>query len=193
MPSLMSAHDRQYQFFETPPHYIAALFSEVNIFGRVYEPCVGEGAIADALRTLPSVRKVYTNDIDWKRKADTHVDARLIAPFSPAFDWHVTNPPFSDELEILQNSLAQCPNVAFLARLSFLEPTEDREEFLSEKPPNQIIVLPRYSFRPNDAGRKQTDSVTCCWLVWFEHREPRRTRIIGRGASHAEAILRGLV
>src|SRR5690348_14373268 len=66
----------EYDAYMTPPHYIAALLSEVNIFGSVCEPCVGDGAIADALRTLPSVRRVATNDIDKKRKADSHFDAR---------------------------------------------------------------------------------------------------------------------
>lgn len=184
---------RLLDFYETPPHYIAALLGEVNIFGRVYEPCVGDGAIADALRRLPSVRKVITNDIDKKRKADTHSDAREGYAWPKEFDWAATNPPFSDELVILENALSATPNVAFLARLSFLEPTEDREGFLGEHPPSQIIVLPRYSFRPNDDGKKQTDSVTCAWLVWMQDRQPRRTRIVGRGRAQAEAVLGGLM
>ncbi len=187
---------RELDFYETPSHYIAALLSEVNIFGRVYEPCVGEGAIAEAVRALPSVRKVYTNDIDYKRKADTHRDARLAyAGEKGEFDWQVANPPFSDELPILENALDQSPNVAFLARLSFLEPTEDREHFLQTNPPQQVIVLPRYSFRLNDEGKKQTDSVTCAWLVWYADRLPHTINPLsfwGRGRSQAAAILKGL-
>jgi len=179
-------------FYETPPHYIAALLDEVDIRGAVYEPCVGEGAIAAALRLLPLVTRVYTNDIDHKRKADAHRDAKLAyAGAKGEFDWHVTNPPFSDELPILQNSLGQCANVAFLARLSFLEPTEDRAPFLEERPPTRIIVLPRYSFRPNDKGEKATDSVTCAWLVWSE--TTHGISVCGRTRSQIAAILRGLV
>jgi hypothetical protein len=192
----MSVNDRKYSFFETPPHYIAALISEVNIFGYVFEPCVGDGAIADALRTLPSVRYVVTNDIDHKRSARNHEDARNIdtwADHDYKFDWAVTNPPFSDELVILENALATVPNVAFLARLSFLEPTKDREYLLGENPPQQIIVLPRYSFRLNDAGKRQTDNVTCCWLVWTADKQYKQTAIWGRGKSEAHAVLKGLV
>ena len=182
---------RVLDFYETPPHYVASLLAEVNIFGRVYEPCVGEGAISNVLRELPSVRKVVTSDIDPKRKADMHYDARVETPGMP-LDWIITNPPFSDELEILDLMMQCAPNVAFLARLSFLEPTEDREGFLEQNPPSQIIVLPRYSFRANDEGKKQTDNVTCCWMVWLEDRQPRRLRFFGRGRSRTEALLRGL-
>jgi len=195
----MSPRDRKYQFFETPPHYIAALLSEVNIFGRVYEPCVGEGAISEALRKVPAVRRVHTNDIDKKRKADTALDACLSrtwidftvhGPGTP--DWAVTNPPFSDELPILIEALDHAKNVAFLARLSFLEPTEDREGFLGENPPNQIIVLPRYSFRLNDDGKRQTDSVTCCWLVWYADQQIRGIQSWGRARAQAFATIAGI-
>lgn len=182
---------RELDFYETPPHYIAALLQEINVFGRVYEPCVGEGAIANAVRALPSVRKVVTNDLDERRSADCHIDATHLLPVPGTFDWAITNPPFSDELGILERVI-EIPNIAFLARLSFLEPTEDREYFLSRHPPQQIIVLPRYSFRPNDEGKKQTDSVTCAWLVWIADRVPRATACWGRGRAQTAAILRGL-
>jgi hypothetical protein len=182
---------RPLDFYETPPHYTAALLNEVNIFGHVYEPCVGDGAIADELRKVPSVRRVYTNDIDIKRKADTYYDARGSMPV-PKFDWAVTNPPFSDEFRILETTLDKIPNVAFLARISFLEPTEERADFWENNPPTQIIVLPRYSFRDNDAGKKQTDNVTCCWLVWHANGEPRRTSFYGRGKAQTIATIRSL-
>jgi hypothetical protein len=186
---------RELDFYETPPHYIAALLGEVNVFGTVFEPCVGEGAIADALRKVPAVGRICTNDIDQEWVADTHVDAREVDAWLgwiKPFDWVVTNPPFSDELPILEQALDYAPNVAFLARLSFLEPTEEREYFLEQHAPDQIIVLPRYSFRPNDAGKRQTDSVTCAWLVWYADHAPRRTAVWGRGKSQACAALREL-
>lgn len=189
---------RPMDFYETPPHYIAALLAEVNIYGRVYEPCVGEGAIAGALRGLPSVHKVITNDLDEDRAADRHEDSTRPLPAPEAFpyfdfDWIITNPPFSNAIDILEAMWANAHNLAFLARLSFLEPVEGREEFLTEHPPQQIIVLPRYSFRLNDAGKKATDSMTCCWLVWHkEDPTPRRTTVWGKNRAMVEAIYRGL-
>lgn len=178
--------------YETPIHYIAALLAEVQIYGRVYEPCDGQGAISTILRTLPSVRRVFTNDIDPNCPTETHYDStdKIGAGFS--FDWIVTNPPFSSELAILQMMFPHAPNLAFLARLSFLEATADREAFLLEHPPQQIIVLPRYSFRVNDAGKKATDSMTCCWLIWQQDQLPKRTTCWGRDRALVEATYQGL-
>jgi hypothetical protein len=182
---------RPLDFYETPPHYIAALLGEVSVYGRIFEPCAGEGAIADALRKDPAIRCVETNDIDEARDTDYHFDASEPYPFSVDFDWTISNPPFSNELAILQEALNFCERVAFLARLSFLEPTEDRAHLLESTPPARVIVLPRYSFRPNDEGKKQTDSVTCCWLVWGPNVE-RGVTAWGRGKSEAYAVLRDL-
>ena len=180
--------------YMTPPHYIAALLNEVNIHGIVYEPCVGDGAIADALRALPSVRRVVTNDIDPHCAADTHYDAtaEIEAHVPPLFDWAVTNPPFADAFDILMMTWPSIRNVAFLARLSFLEPTEERAGFLEEHPPTQMIVLPRYSFRNNDAGKKQTDNVTCAWLVWHDNEESRGISFYGRAKAAVTEQIRRL-
>jgi hypothetical protein len=40
-------------------------------------------------------------------------------------------------------------------------------------PPTNLIILPRYSFRLNDKGKRQTDNVTCCWIVWREIAMPQ--------------------
>lgn len=178
--------------YETPSHYIAALLGEVNIYGHVFESCSGDGAIARAVERIPSVRSVATNDIDKTRKADTHRDARLDECWGIKADWAITNPPFSDELAILEQAIAHVPNVAFLARLSFLEPTEDREHLLESRPPTRVIVLPRYSFRTNDEGKRQTDNVTCCWMVWGGGCHPG-VSVWGRGKSGAYAVMRDLI
>jgi hypothetical protein len=160
--------------YETPPHYVAPLLELIGPLDglSVYEPCVGKWHIA---QFLTGARYLATNDIDPACAANMHHDARTEAAW-PAFDpvdewqidWAITNPPFSDELQILQNALTHSRNVAMLARLSFLEPTIERGPFWVAHPPTDVIVLPRYSFRNNDAGKRQTDNVTCCWLIYRE-------------------------
>lgn len=180
--------------YMTPSHYVAALLGEIAPYGRVFEPCVGDGAISDVLAALPSVREVVTNDIDRKRPATLHNDAtKDFAWFSTEWDWVITNPPFSSELPILEHALDHSENVAFLARLSFLEPCEDREFLLGSRPPTQVIVLPRYSFRHNDEGKPQTDNVTCCWMVWHRDKEPRGFKAYSRARAEALAIMQGLI
>jgi hypothetical protein len=172
--------------------YLAALLGEINIYGRVYEPCCGDGAIVQALRQLPAVRAVTTNDIDTSCQADRHLDATEITAWAGTFDWIVTNGPFSDLLLILDHALECCSNVAFLARLSFLEPTAEREYLLESNPPQRVIVLPRYSFRLNDAGKLQTDTVTCCWLVWGTAVQPG-VSVWSKGKAQAQAVLQELL
>lgn len=160
--------------YETPPCYVAPLLELIGPLDGlcVYEPCVGLGHIARSL----ACADLITNDLDPQCEAMHHTDARTphAWPGDPddRFDWTITNPPFSDALPILAHALRCSENVAFLTRLSFLEPTLERGPFWTAHPPTDVIVLPRYSFRCNDQGKKQTDNVTCCWVIYREGRPP---------------------
>jgi predicted RNA methylase len=171
----MNTPRRPFDFYETPPHYVHALLHVIGpMKGKViYEPCVGKGHIASRLTNGGAT--LYTNDLDPKRKAKWHRDATLAASWGElGFDWVITNPPFMHEQAILEQALAFGKNVAFLARLSFLEPTRSRRAFWRRhRPKLEVIVLPRYSFRPNAEGKRQTDSMTCCWLIWRERGHSR--------------------
>ena len=154
-------------FYETPPHYVHALKDVIGEPPHVIEPCVGDGAIS---KHFPSI---ITNDIDITKTATTHMDAATsdywrkipVKDFPGGFI--ITNPPFSCAIDILENAynLTNFPIVMCLW-LSFLELTKRRYTFLKECPPTGLIVLPRYSFRLNDKGKRQTDSVTCAWMLW---------------------------
>lgn len=111
--------------------------------------------------------EVITNDIDKKRKAKYHMDARDARLYEKlAAEWWITNPPFNIIDEILPVALEHHTNVITLARLSVLEPTKARRHIYKYYQPDMLIVLPRYSFRLNDQGKKATDSLTCCWVGW---------------------------
>lgn len=169
---------RPFDFYETPPHYTRALDAHYGgfIIGTICEPCVGKSNIVTQLRLRPS--RVVTNDIDPKRRADTHDDASKLKFWREAswssgilrakpFDWTITNPPFAKELPILRLARQHSHFVAMLARLSFLEPTVSRSGFWKRYGDQMtVIILPRYSFRDNDDGKRQTDTMTCCWLVF---------------------------
>lgn len=130
---------------------------------RYAEPCVGDGALVRGLGVKPQ----WSNDIDPAWQATYHFDA-ADSPL-PAAGWIITNPPFSRAYEILTNSWSRADaGVAFLLRLSFLEPTNKRQEFLCIHPPDKLLVLPRLSF----TGDGKTDSVTCAWVIW-DHYERR--------------------
>lgn len=154
----------------TPSHATRALMDRISIFGRILEPCSGDGDIAsvcgDRLGTT-----VFTNDMAIKRPAQFHLDMtaphnwRAIIKETGPIDWVVSNPAFSYAAPIvkLAHEHARC-GVAMLLRLSFLEPCGNRSDWLAANPPSALIVLPRISF----TGNGKTDSVTCAWIVWTQ-------------------------
>lgn len=162
---------RPLDFYETPPHYVEALQRVIGApTGRILMPCVGKSQLRDALHLAPS-SIIITNDLNPKRHAMTHLDAtrqrswaRMCSFGRPA--WCIDNPPFGQELPMLRHALRYCDNVAMLARLSFLEPTIERRLFWARWQAGvEVIVLPRYSFK-RVQGKRATDNMTCCWLVW---------------------------
>jgi hypothetical protein len=160
---------RPRDLYETHPDMVTALlrFAGVEIRGTVLEPCAGNGAIVRPLASRGFT--VRTSDIapGWHYQLDAAYDTvyRLSSPVS----WIITNPPFSSAFPIVKLALTHATvGIAFLTRLSFLEPTRDRGRWLHEHPPDRLIVLPRYSF----TGDGKTDSVTCAWCVWTHAKHP---------------------
>ena len=139
---------------------------------RYFDPCVGTGNIPKGFSRIP-LANWKTGDIGWSVKPDIVGDATKHGLWSDLMrsnhdltpDWVITNPPFNGAFDILKHAMEYSENgVALLLRLSFLEPTYERGEWLAQHPPNRLIVLPRISF----TGDGKTDSVTCAWMVW-EH------------------------
>ena len=160
-------------FYETPPWMTRALTKYVLIHGVVFEPCVGDHSILGALP--PSTYQRITNDIDPNKPANFHLDAaqdEVWDQIEPV-DWVITNPPFKNPLplEMLKRATKVARvGVAFMLRLSFLEPTADEKKhprgpWLSENPPDQMLVMPRHSF----TGNGKSDSVTTAWMIWYKH------------------------
>ena len=150
-------------FYPTPGWATEMLLHQMDIPLKetILEPCTGRGAISNVLKVRGY--GVLTNDIDSSFDGlNHHMDAvTCIYALSP--DWTITNPPFNDAFRILEAAYEHSQyGVAFLLRLSFLEPTYERQNFLMVHPPTQLIVLPRISF----TGDGKTDSVTAAWMIW---------------------------
>lgn len=150
---------------------VSALTSRVNITGRVLDPCCGNGATSDP---FPGA---LTNDINPDVPALWHEDATEesfwnkfsdgMGIYGPReIDWVVTNPPFNVAFPILQQAFdAARVGVAFLVRLSFLEPTNGLGAWFVESELFMSDLLIFGSPRPSFTG-KGTDSVTTAWVVW---------------------------
>ena len=158
----MKRRRKQLDFYETPPQFTGLLLSYIRpeIKGTVLECCNGDGAITAVLRRHRI--KVITNDVNKLRKAHKHFDATKPSLWKKSYAWVISNLPFSSASRIVPSAFqAARHGVAFLLRLTYLEPCLNRKDFLSQYPPS-IIVLPRYSFT-RDGG---VDSVTCAWFIW---------------------------
>jgi len=162
---------RKNDFYETSAFAVIELVKHINIKGVLFECCAGKGAISIPLRMHYPTSPIYTNDIDQSLPADQHFDATkkenwmhyTLPTDNETIDWTITNPPFNKAYKILVNAYEHSRlGVAMLLRLSFLEPTYERQDWLAEYPPDELIVLPRFSF----TGDGKTDSVTCAWFIW---------------------------
>lgn len=160
------------QYF-TASEVTRLLTEKVDIKGIVFEPCAGNGDIAAQFSG-----RCFTNDIDSnlrKQDGSEHdynsdaTDSLVWQQWSKynRIDWVVTNPPYNKAFDVLQHSWNNCTTgVAMLLRLSFLEPTKQRGQWLEENADQMckiIPVNPRIRFRQDTNG---SDSVTVAWFVW---------------------------
>ena len=164
----------------------------------LFEPCVGTGQIPANLKPnnhwlSNDIDKEYNNLYDnfkdatqesmWNMVVTNTEESGHLEPI----DWTITNPPFCNALPILKNAIKYSnKGVAFLVRLTFLEPTKDRYEFFVENPPTGMVVCPRpvfltpngYSeeqdtkYRYDDKYNKYHDNASCVWLIWDKSKQP---------------------
>ena len=151
--------------YYTPEWAVDQLLAEIKLEGVVLEPFSGTGQISRAIAVLG--HEVITNDINLQDPTHHHLDLYYPNNWNelPNPSWVITNPPFIlvDRVIPLAYQKASI-GLATLLRLSFLEPTYGRQDFLVQHPPTMIIVLPRISF----TGDGKTDSVTTAWFVWLK-------------------------
>ena len=169
----MTEHFERYNFAATEPPIARALLRIAKLPDdmKLLDPCAGHchlaGAFADA------GYNITTNDIKADRPTDLHGDASDPAWWAALPGRHdivVTNPPFDRSNEIIPLAYAHA-RVAVLAtlRLSWLEPTTGRADFLRQHPPAFIAPLnPRPQYKRNARGKLATDSVTTAWIAWLK-------------------------
>jgi hypothetical protein len=147
----------------SPPMATSALMQAYpEICGELLiDPCCGDGRMARQL--VHRFLSVRLNDIDPAAMADFHEDATDPMALWSRFGsgWAITNPPFNRAAKMVPQALDHGLFIAFLLRITFLEPTEDRQ-WLARRPPTAILILPRIDF----IGAGQTDSAPCAWMIW---------------------------
>jgi hypothetical protein len=178
---------RDFDYYPTQAWMTRALIHRFPWIGYVVEPCSGLDAIADVLRD--DGIEVVTSDINPATPAHWHLDATQrntwVQLAASRMLWCVTNPPFNLADQIVPLAVEHYRHVAMMLRLSWLEPTEARANFLAQHPPTNLIVLPRHDWR----GNGSTDSVTSAWFVWNDDGGPGDISIVTK-AERDELIAR---
>ncbi|MEH2120564.1 hypothetical protein [Nostoc sp.] len=166
-------------FYESRSWFTTELLRHVRLSGVIGEPCVGHGAIATLLQAWPDTERIWTNDIDANKPADYHYDATLAESWAkfPNCDWICTNPPYSEfAAPIIKNAYQKARvGVAAFLLTSFLEPCNDRADFLQQHPLLLVIIMPRFCFRKDKRGtRWATDNITISCFVWDKRATTQR-------------------
>lgn len=157
---------KKFDQYYTPTLAVKQFLSSLDfsLSGSILEPCNGEGAISRELKEIGC--KVISNDLDLNNPATYHLDLSLPENWDAIedADFVVTNPPFSLAPTIVKLAYQKAKKgVIALLRLSFVEPCQNRVEFLLAHPPDQMLITPRISFLG-----KGTDSTTTAWFIWLK-------------------------
>lgn len=173
---------RQNDAYYTEQGLTLELLKYLNLdrYKRVLEPCVGDGHIRDVVQARYPHLVYTTNDIDTTKEADYHQDATephnwlyndkvfvdgVLAKNVPRYwDCCITNFPYNVQDQILPLVWEHVELLAFIPRLTCLEPTRTRVKFLQENKKHcryQIIYNPRPKY-----DSKGTDNVTSIFIVY---------------------------
>lgn len=102
----------------TPEKTAISIVRSFPIFGHCCEPCAGEGAFLNALKSLQGVTvDWFENDPDRTCFFQSNGDF-LGQEISERYSWVVTNPPFSTFPKFLKKSFEIADNVLFLCPLN---------------------------------------------------------------------------
>jgi hypothetical protein len=163
---------RKHDFYETAPWQVDALVDNLpELKGTIWCPTVGDGSLLRRLqyRLGTKISPTLTNDIDHKHEADLHLDATdwdswaTFLDMANTPDWIVDNVPFGVAYPIAEIAYEYArKGVVLMTRISFVEGTKQRGEWLATHPRIKQIALERYSF----TGNGKSDSATTEWLVW---------------------------
>lgn len=182
--------------YYTPTDAVKVLlkFYDLKVKGYILEPCVGTGAIVQALREEGFSNQIVTNDIDKSIPAMLYRDASKLGlwqalhenPVLGDPDWVITNPPFSLAWDIIQYAyfFAKSGVIFFLPQTwteptlhkpnNFLEFKDAKDYWLYKNTPTKQLVLPRISF----TGDGRQAPVTNCWYIWDKHAPVNNNLII---------------
>ena len=159
---------RGQDLYETPTVAIEALLRVERIPERVWEPACGPGSIVAALKAAG--HKVMASDVRDYGWGHELTDFLKVGALTNKFYAVVTNPPYRFAAEFIRKAVIEleCPYVAMLLRLAFLE-SASRTDILDVYRPARIHVFKKrlpMMHRAGWKGKKASSAIAFAWFVW---------------------------
>jgi len=175
-------------FYATSPQSVKDFLEVANIRGdSFYEPCVGQGHIAEVLKDyFPKASHTGSDLIDRGYPNTKVFDFLDESVEIDKVDWIVTNPPFKLAKQFIERSLKISNiGVAMFLKIQFLESVE-RKEWLKNSPLKYVYVFSKRQASLNNGkeinpstGKKWANTMCYAFFVWeIGNKEEPRIRWI---------------
>ncbi len=139
---------------------------EYPLTGTCLDCCAGEVSSAKVLAEKTRLR-VITNNINPDLSTDYHQDVSIQVGWQrlPDVNWVISTPPYSKAPTIIPLAYEKVKTgIIMLLKLSYLEPCQDRVEWLIEQPPTKLICIPQIL----SSNKRDSDSTALAWFVWLK-------------------------
>jgi hypothetical protein len=146
-------------FYETPPECTVALLRAWPVFGVIWEPACGFGAISEVLKAHGHA--VCSTDIRHTGYGTGGVD--MMATMPRPCGAVITNPPFALAVGFIRYIRAMRVPFALLLKGTFWHANKRHALFLETGPAAVMPMLWRPNMAP-DRGKSAT--MEFCWTVW---------------------------
>ena len=181
--NLVSGGRHPDDFYRTPAWAVRAILPALQCptERRVLDPCCGDGAILDVLKTAKMMPRTYGIELDRDRAERARGRGHIVATGNAlqrstwfTCDLLVTNPPYSLATEFIERAFSEFGHstidLAFLLRLNFLG-SQARANF-HRLYPSDVLVLPQ---RPEFVASLSCKG-KCGWAVVQELEALRPSR-----------------
>jgi hypothetical protein len=178
--------------YMTPPWVVETLMAVMSVWGNVWEPAAGEGAIVETIRARAGRwAKVHGTDIDpafkWPVQDFLHEHSHAHMPTEGPF-WIITNPPYGPQGRLAEAFTRRAVSYTQLngGSAAMLLPVDwdagKTRHDLFENFPGHVtkITLTERIRWTNLPQSKSGPSQNHAWFIWDHGRKGRDMRWLGR-------------
>ena len=158
-------------FYATPSESTSALLNVEEFVGGIYEPCCGQGHIANVLKDIGGY-EVEASDLIDRGYGTPRIDFLMERTRR---DNIVTNPPYKNALDFAEQAINLSKRkVALLLKLNFLEGVA-RHKFFEVHPPKTVWVFSQRQSLMKNGTPYSGGMMALAWFVWEQgnNEQPR--------------------